>query len=152
MSIYRFVPCKPKQANEFIAQHHRHNKPVDHRAFRYSVGLVTQEGELIGVGIAGLPIARKNDDGKTIEILRVCVMEGYPNANSRLYGRMKEIGKLMGYTHFITYTLQSESASSLKAVGASVEAVINRESKWSRPTRPRAEQNISYQPKLRWSL
>jgi hypothetical protein len=148
----KIVPCKPKQANEFIAKYHRHNKPVDHRAFRYSIGLATDEGELIGVGIAGLPIARKNDDGRTIEILRVCVREGYKNANSMLYGRLKVIGRLMGYSHFITYTLQNESASSLKAVGAQVEAILNRPSKWSRPARPRIEQAVSYQAKIRWSL
>lgn len=145
-------PISLTRANEFVSSHHRHNKPVDHRGHRFSLGLYDDAGLLIGVGIAGQPIARKNDDGKTLEVLRVCVLEGNPNANSKLYGRLKRIAQLMGYEKVITYTLQDECASSLKAVGAIKEREINRVSKWSRPARPRAEQPVSYMPKIRWSL
>ena len=35
-------------------------------------------------------MARRLDDGKTIEVLRVCT-DGTPNTNSFLYGRVKRI-------------------------------------------------------------
>jgi hypothetical protein len=77
-----------------------------------------QDHALIGVAIIGCPIARMLDDGKTVEILRVCVKEGYPNTNSKLYARAKQICQLMGYKRIITYTLKKEKQSSLKAIQA----------------------------------
>ena len=73
------------------------------------------EDKLIGVAICGRPIARKLDDGNTLEINRVCVLEGYQNACSMLYGRCTKIAKLMGYAKVITYTMESENGASLKA-------------------------------------
>ena len=69
------------------------------------------------MAIAGRPVARRLDDGKTLEVLRVCT-DGTPNANSFLYGRVKRIAQLMGYEKIITYTLEEESGASLRAVGA----------------------------------
>ena len=143
----RIIPIKLAGANEFVAEHHRHNKPIDHRSHRFSLGLLNDKGELIGVAIAGLPIARK-----TLEIMRVCVKEGNSNANSMLYGRIRRIGALMGYERIITYTLQTESGSSLKAIGAVKEAELNRISKWSRSARPRIEQEVYKEKKFRWNL
>ena len=146
---YTVIPIKMGAANEFVTMHHRHNKAVDHRSHRFSLGL-TCEGKLIGVAIAGLPIARKNDDGVTLEVMRVCVLEGYPNANSMLYGRVKRIALLMGYERVITYTLKDEPGSSLKAIKAVPHNI--RMGRWSRPARPRNEQLISFAPKVRWEL
>jgi len=146
---YQIIPIRVSKANKFVEEHHRHNKPVDHRGHRFSLGLMYKNC-LIGVAIAGQPIARQNDDGFTLEIQRVCVLEGYPNANSMLYGRIKRIGMLMGYKKIITYTLQSETGSSLKAVGATSKPI--RVGSWNRPNRPRQEQEISLKPKLKWTL
>ena len=146
----KIIPLRMSQANEFIKKYHRHNKPVDHRGHRFSIGLIDDSGKLIGVAVAGQPIAQKNDDGFTLEILRVCVLEGYPNANSMLYGRVRRIGMLMGYRRIITYTLKSESGASLRAVGATPEEI--RTYPWSRPARPRDDQEVTYLPKLRWEL
>ena len=59
---YTIIPIKMSAANEFVTMHHRHNKAVDHRSHRFSLGL-TCEGKLIGAAIAGLPIARIHNDG-----------------------------------------------------------------------------------------
>jgi len=146
----KIVPLRMSQANEFISKYHRHNKPVDHRGHRFSIGLIDDSGELLGVAIAGQPIAQKNDDGFTLEILRVCVLDGHHNANSMLYGRVRRIGMLMGYRRIITYTLQSESGASLRAVGATEEEI--RTYPWDRPARPRHDQDVTYLQKLRWEL
>ena len=45
---YHFVPIELKEANRFIAQFHRHNKPVV--GAKFQIGLMKEE-ELIGVGI-----------------------------------------------------------------------------------------------------
>ena len=81
--IYTIIPIKLGIANKFIELHHRHNKPIDHRIHKFSLGLMYND-KLIGVAITGRPIARYNDNGFTLEILRVCVLEGNQNANSIL--------------------------------------------------------------------
>lgn len=111
----RIVPLDLKTANAFVEEHHRHNKKVV--THRFSIGL-EEESELIGVAIASNPVARLLNDGKTLEIRRVFVKEGFANACSKLLARMRRIGQLMGYEKIITYTLQKECGSSLKAVGA----------------------------------
>jgi hypothetical protein len=72
------VPINLDAANDFVRQLHRHSKPtVGHK---FSVGLEV-DGALRGVAIAGRPVARALDDGKTIEILRVCT-DGIRNGST----------------------------------------------------------------------
>ncbi|WP_326204294.1 XF1762 family protein [uncultured Oscillibacter sp.] len=55
------------------------------------------DGErLCGVAIAGQPVARKLDDGLTVEIRRVCT-DGTKNACSILYGACARVARDMGY-------------------------------------------------------
>lgn len=68
------------------------------------------------MAICGQPIARKLDDGLTIEIRRVCT-DGTYNACSILYGACTKVARAMGYQRVITYTLASEPGASLKASG-----------------------------------
>jgi hypothetical protein len=92
------VPLHLREANTFVAQHHRHNLPTV--GGRFAVG-ATLAGKLVGVAIAGRPVARRLDDGKTLEEVWVCT-DGTANANSFLYGRVKRIAHLMGYEKVIT--------------------------------------------------
>ena len=117
------VPLHIKEANKFAKQYHRHSLPTVGGKFALGVSV---EDRLVGVAIAGSPVARRLDDGRTLEILRVCT-DGTPNANSFLYGRVKRIAQLMGYRKIITYTLEEESGASLKAVGASRRCPLYRE-------------------------
>lgn len=106
-------PITLKDANKYVAQYHRHNIPTNGHKF----SIACYDGErLCGVAIAGQPIARKLDDGKTIEIRRVCT-DGTKNACSILYGACSRCAKEMGYKRVITYTLNSEPGTSLKASG-----------------------------------
>lgn len=143
-----FGPITMKMANDFVRTFHRHSKPV--LGCKFVLGLFDSD-ELVGVSIVGRPVSRIMDDGLTAEILRVCVLEGHPNACSRLYSRSKRIAQLMGYQRVITYTLMSESASSLKAVGASVTRYTRAEC-WTRRARPRVHQKVYEQAKIRWTL
>ena len=113
-SVMRIIPITLKAAQDFVKQHHRHNKPSP--GWKFGVGLESTEGELIGVAMAGRPIARHFDDGFTLEVNRTCT-DGTKNANSMLYGAVWRAAKAMGYVRCITYTQAEESGASLRAVG-----------------------------------
>lgn len=106
-------PITLREANVYVAQHHRHNLPTNGHKF----SVACYDGDrLCGVAIAGQPIARKLDDGLTIEIRRVCT-DGTRNACSILYGACSKCAKEMGCKRVVTYTLISEPGSSLRAAG-----------------------------------
>ena len=106
-------PITLRAANAYVAQNHRHNLPTNGHKFSVSVW----DGDrMCGVAIAGQPIARKLDDGLTIEIRRVCT-DGTRNACSILYGACCRVAKAMGYKRVVTYTLISEPGASLRASG-----------------------------------
>lgn len=106
-------PITLKKANDYVAANHRHNRPTT--GHKWSVAVYDGE-RLCGVAIAGQPIARKLDDGLTIEIRRVCT-DGTRNACSMLYGACCRAAKAMGYKRVVTYTLISEDGASLRASG-----------------------------------
>lgn len=144
----RIIPISLQTANDFVRRHHRHNGPV--AGHKFSIGL-EEKGALVGVAIAGRPVSRLLDNGKNIEIRRVCVREGHPNACSKLYARMKRIAQLMGYERIIAYTLERESGVSLRAIGAKADSRLPPQA-WGRPRRPRRTPAVSAEPKVRWEL
>lgn len=107
------VPITFRAACEFVASLHRHNKPP--RGHKFSIGLEC-DGVLVGVAMAGRPVARHFDDGRTLEVNRTCT-DGTKNANSALYGAIWRAAKAMGYSRCITYTQAAESGASLRAAG-----------------------------------
>lgn len=60
-------PLTLREANAYVALHHRHNKPVV--GHRFSIGVSDSVGALHGVAIVGHPVARRLDDGLTVENL-----------------------------------------------------------------------------------
>ena len=59
------VPVSLKDANAFVAEHHRHHKPA--RGHKFSIGCAA-EGRLVGVAIIGRPVSRYLDNGLTLEV------------------------------------------------------------------------------------
>ena len=100
-------------ANAFVARHHRHHKPVT--GHKFSIGC-TQNGELVGVAIVGRPVSRYLDDGLTLEVNRLCTT-GAKNVCSFLYGAAARAAKALGYQKIITYILDTEPGTSLRAAG-----------------------------------
>lgn len=125
-------PITLKKANAYVAEYHRHNIPT--AGHKWSVACYDGE-RLCGVAIAGQPIARHMDDGDTIEVRRVCV-DGTRNACSKLYGACARIAKEFGYKRIITYTLETEPGTSLKASGWNDCGICGGGS-WNVPSRPR---------------
>ena len=131
-------PIKLRDANAYVAQHHRHNQPTNGHKW----SLACYDGDrLCGVAIAGQPIARKLDDGLTIEVRRVCT-DGTKNACSALYGACARVAREMGYRKIITYTLMSEPGTSLKASGWTNCGEAGGVS-WDVPSRPREVEQIT---------
>lgn len=141
------VPIHLGEANDFIAKYHRHSLPTV--GGKFAVGAAV-DNKLVCVAVAGRPVARKLDDGITLEVLRVCT-DGTANACSFLYARVKRIGVLMGYQRIITYTLQEEAGASLKAVGARIVGEV-RPKEWSVPSRKRKSQDVYEKAKWKWEL
>ena len=127
-------PIILREANAYVAQNHRHNIPAN--GHKWSLACYDDD-RLCGVAIAGQPIARKLDDGLTIEVRRVCT-DGTYNACSKLYGACARVAKEMGYRRIITYTLQSEPGTSLTASGWRNCGEAGGAS-WNVPSRPREE-------------
>ena len=107
------VPISLADANAFVARHHRHHKPVT--GHKFSIGC-TENGELVGVAIVGRPVSRYLDNGLTLEVNRLCTTGG-KNACSFLYAAAARAAKAMGYRKIITYTLDTEPGTSLRAAG-----------------------------------
>ena len=126
------IPLELKDANEYVKKNHRHHDPVYRDKFR--VGC-EKDGVLVGVAQVGRPVNRILDDKKTLEVVRLC-SDGTKDVCSFLYSRCARIAKEMGYTRIITYILDTEDGTSLKASGWIHEAdTIGRS--WSCPSRPR---------------
>lgn len=109
------VPVTLAEANAFVEQNHRHHgKTVGHK---FSVAVAdTETGEIVGVAIVGRPVSRHLDNGWTLEVNRLCT-DGTKNACSMLYAAAWRAARAMGYKKLITYILDSESGTSLKAAG-----------------------------------
>lgn len=127
------VPLELKQANNFVENLHRHHDPVHRDKFRIGCEV---NGKLRGVVQLARPVSRCLDDGKTIEVVRLC-SDGTKNVCSFLYARAARIAKEMGYEKIITYILNSESGVSLVACGWHKEADTKGHD-WSCPSRTRS--------------
>jgi hypothetical protein len=111
-------PVTIKAANVFVIKFHRHHKQV--QGAKFAIGIFS-DSDLRGVAICGRPVGRKLDNGLTLEVVRLCVLD-MKNGCSMLYSACSRIAKEMGYKKIITYILQSETGISLKASGWNLEA------------------------------
>lgn len=113
MNVLELCPISLKEANLFVAENHRHHKPVV--GHKFSIGCTNGE-KIVGVAIVGRPVSRYLDDGKTLEVNRLCT-DGTRNACSILYAAAWRAAKAMGYKRMVTYILESEDGASLRAAG-----------------------------------
>jgi hypothetical protein len=142
---FTVVPLPLDEANAFIRQHHRHHgKVIGHR---FSLGVADADGQIRGVAVIGRPVARMLDDGMTLEVTRVAT-DGCKDACSSLYGAARRAAFALGYKRLVTYTLPSESGSSLKAAGYRCIGEAGGGA-WGREGRPRVDKHPT-QTKLRW--
>jgi hypothetical protein len=145
----KIVPITLKQAQAFVREHHRHNKPPV--GWKFGVGLTNANGELIGVATAGRPVARML--AGALEVNRTCTT-GERNANSMLYGAVRRAAVALGYTQIYTYTQQDECGSSLRAAGFRVDKTLPAKPNWYQSSRRGKTLNDPSEPsgvaRVRW--
>ena len=130
-------PITQSDAFEFIRRHHRHhNVPIGALWWH---GVHDEDGCLAGVAIVGRPVARKIDDGLSVEVTRLCTI-GTDNACSMLYGAVRRVAIAKGYRRGITYTMPDEGGASLRASGWMYLGQTPGRS-WSVKSRPREDKH-----------
>jgi len=138
-------PITFAEACAFVTQHHSHHP----RPRGWLFGTAANNGDrVVGVVMVGRPVARKADDGFTAEVTRCCTDGSTKNAASMLYGAAWRAARALGYTRLITYTLDTETGTSLVAAGFRIVGEVRGRS-WSCPSRPRVDKH-PLQRKLRW--
>jgi hypothetical protein len=142
----RLIPISFAEASEFVARVHRHHKaPIGHK---FSVAAAIEDC-VVGVAIVGRPVARGLQDGYTLEVLRVAT-DGSHNACSFLYGAAWRAARALGYSRLITYILQREPGTSLRAAGWRLVGEVTGRS-WACQSRPRVDL-YPKQDKLRFEV
>jgi hypothetical protein len=140
------VPITQKEANAFVALHHRHHKPVVGSIFQIAA---SSGGKIVGVVIVGRPVSRHEDNGWTLEVNRLCT-DGTPNVCSMLYSAAWRVAKNMGYKRLVTYILNTENGTSLKASGWKLLGEAGG-GNWNVKSRPRVDTNLT-QKKLKFEI
>ena len=142
--MLKLEPISLKEANAFVTRMHRHHRRTQGHKF----SLAVSDGERVrGVAIVGRPVARLVDDGKTLEVNRLCT-DGCKNACSFLYAAAWRAAKAMGYDKLITYTLPAEGGASLRAAGWKLIGKCGGGT-WNRKNRQRADAH-PLEEKWRW--
>jgi hypothetical protein len=148
----KVVPLSLKEANEFVTKYHRHNKKC--QGHKFSLGAIFKN-ELVGVVIVGRPVSRKLDNKLTLEINRNCVLDNAPKGTcSFLYSKAIKVWQTMGGKKIITYTLNYESGSSLKAVNFKKEKIVQifkKNTGWTTRAN-RVWQEVQKTPRIRWGM
>lgn len=151
----KVTPTTIKKANEFVKEHHRHHRPTTNNTGRWALSAYDNSGSLVGVIIAANPISPFLMDGYTLELTRVCVSEKAPKGTcSFLISRCCKIWKEMGGRKVITYTLSTESGSSLKGAGWKEAGKVKPHKRWTNRNRvdgkSREDLTIYSLEKIRW--
>lgn len=136
------APIAFEDAAAFVREQHRHHTPPQGHKFSIAAVLANK---LVGVVIVGRPVARRRDDGMTLEVTRLCT-DGTPNACSFLYGAAARAAFALGYRRIGTYILKREPGTSLVAAGWKLIAETPGKS-WSVPSRRRDDKH-PIEPKL----
>ena len=131
--MIKAIPLTLKEANAYIDKLHRHHVHAQGDKFRVGAEV---DGELCGVAQCGRPVSRYLDDGKTLEVIRLCT-NGTKNICSFLYSRCARIARELGYEKIITYILVSEMGISLAASGWYCDEKNAGGGEWGCESRPR---------------
>lgn len=146
-------PATVKEALRWCKSVHRRLPKL--QGARWAVA-VERDGAMVGFALVGSP-ARLLDDGVTLAVTRVAVLEGdesetngHKGACSILYAACARAARDMGALDLLTYIHADEPGKSLRGAGwiKDVEHV-SRGGEHSRPSRPRAAA-LDPLPKVRW--
>lgn len=139
-------PITLTEAHRFVGQHHRHHKPAQGALFAVAAEL---DAQIVGVAVIGRPVSRMLQDGYTAEVVRLATT-GAKNACSMLYAAAWRACRALGYRRLVTYILDTEPGTSLKAAGWKCVGEAGG-GKWSRAGRPRVDEHPT-QKKIRFEV
>ena len=141
-------PIDQKEAFAFIDTHHRHHKAP--RGAKFCIA-VNDGQKIVGVIVVGRPVARmiQQREPYTLEVTRCCT-DGTPHVASKLYAAAWRAARAMGYRRLITYTLATETGTSLIASGFK-ELYKTTGKSWNVPSRARVDKHPLGQKTL-WEL
>lgn len=139
--MMRIAPYPVKHAKRWIKEVHR--RLPDLTGAMFTIGLWV-DGEMRGLAVVGRPNARMLDVAAgspilDLQVLRVAVLEGTPNACSALYGACSRAARAMGADGLFTYIHDDEPGTSLRAAGWLADHITGG-GEWSRPSRFREAQ------------
>jgi len=129
-----------KEANNFIKKYHRHHDIV--QGLKFAIACYNND-KLVGVATAGRSVCRNNNQQRVLEVTRVCALSDDPhakNACSKLYATVAQVAKIFGYEKVITYILEDEPGTSLKAAGWTF-VHLTQGGTWHSEKRPRNYKN-----------
>ena len=126
--MLRIVPVSLRTANAYVEKRHRPHKPVT--GHKFSIGCTNAQDELVAV-------RRYLDDGQTLAVNRLRT-DGTKNACGMLYAAAWRAAQAMGYRKIITYILDTESGTSLRAAGWSCAGLAGGK-RWTGSRRPVAD-------------
>ena len=132
--------------------HHRH-APRPPAGWRWGHGL-RNGPDLVAVAMVGRPSARALGDGTVVEVTRLVVDPGLGRltwcACSSLYAAAAREARRRGFERVVTYTLQDELGTTLRAAGWEPVARVRAARRgWDRPSRPRPGSSPT-PAKVRW--
>lgn len=139
-------------ANEYVRIIHRHHGPTEAQFSLFALAVVDDAGVICGVAIGAFPTAanRLTDGFRTLEVTRVAT-DGTPNACSVLYAAAARAARALGFSRCITYILEAETGTSVKAAGWKPDDGLFGNLSWAdHSKRPGRAVNVG--PKGRWSL
>ena len=142
----RLQPISLREARAYVNRHHRHHKAP--QGGKFAIG-VNDGVKVVGVVIVGRPVSRHLDNGYTAEVTRCCT-DGTKHAASKLYAAAWRAARAMGYKRLITYVLESEPGTSVKAAGWK-EIGAAGGGTWDCPSRPRVDTHQTGQKTL-WEV
>jgi len=143
-------PITVQRANEYVEIVHRHHGASPTGFAMFSIAAVDDLSVIRGVATAAIPNAanRLTDGFRTMEVVRVAT-DGTPNACSVLYAACARAAKALGFSKIISYILETETGTSLKAAGWVEEQGEFGNLSWA--NRPGRTGN-NFGPKGRWML
>lgn len=135
MPLY-LMPISLAEVQAYVDRFHRHHVAP----WGWKFGMAVGDGDkIVGVASVGRPVARRQDDGWTLEVTRCCT-DGTRNACTKLYAAAEQVAMGLGYRRLITYTLAEEEGASLRA--ANWRDLGERKSHtWNMPSRPREDKH-----------
>lgn len=144
MSRLTVVPITFQEACKFIQKYHSHHKSPRGWKFGCAVAL---DNNVVGIAMVGRPVNRHLDNGWTLEVTRCCT-DRTPHVASKLYAACWRATRALGYQRLITYTLERETGTSLKAAGWKV-LYKTKGGSWNCKARPRVDKAPTT-PKRLW--